>query len=175
MITTRSITRSVVASLTAVLAASACSGSDGASTATTIEFVPADAPAAEAQTPFCAGMSEISLRVNTDPPDDLNSYLISAYEALAPDVPAGIVSEFQSVLAGLRGASATTATSVVGTLGDLAGTTVAGFAEEGYLPDPEPELRLNAYLADNCFGTQSNPGPPPTQPLSEIPTDPTNP
>ncbi len=112
-------------------------------------------------------MSAISLRVNTNPPDDLNSYLITEYEALVPVVPPTISSEFLTVLENLRNEPATTVSSATTT---SAADPSDGFAEEGYLPDPEPALRLNAYLADHCFGTQSNPGPPPTEPLSETPT-----
>lgn len=167
--------RGVTAVLVVALALSACSGTDDETTATTIEFTLADVPAGAAQTPFCAGMSAISLRVNTDPPDDVNSYLIAEYEALVPVVPDAIASEFQTVLGNLRGQSAsTTAPSTVtaGPTNETAPTDPSdGFAEEGYLPDSEPELRLNAYLADKCFGTQSNPGPPPTEPFSEIPAE----
>lgn len=146
-----------------------CIGSDGDATNTTVEFIPADVPAGAAQTPFCSGMSAISLRVNTDPPSDLGTYLIAEYEALLPVVPSAIGSEFQTVLDDLRGAA--TRGTVPGSDTSATATTdpADGFAEEGYLPDEEPALRLNAYLADNCFGTQSNPGPPPTEPLSDVP------
>jgi hypothetical protein len=166
--------------IVAAVAIGGCTGSDGGATNTTVEFTPADVPAGAAQTPFCSGMSAISLRVNTDPPSDINTYLVAEYEALLPVVPAAIASEFQTVLANLRDAADSTvdsptsssAETVVGTTAPATDTSDPsdGFAEEGYLPDAEPNLRLNAYLADNCFGTQSNPGPPPTQPLSDVPT-----
>jgi hypothetical protein len=153
------------------LAIVGCTDGDDDATTTTVEFVPADVPAGAAQTPFCSGMSSISLRVNTDPPSDLNSYLIAEYEALLPVVPPSIASEFQTVLANLRDRPvATTTTPGASTTATVSTDPSDGFAEEGYLPDEEPALRLNAYLADNCFGTQSNPGPPPTQPLSDLPT-----
>ena len=155
-----------------VMAASAiggCTGSDGDATNTTVEFIPADVPAGAAQTPFCSAMSAISLRVNTDPPSDLGTYLIAEYEALLPVVPSAIGSEFQTVLDDLR-ADATAGTVAGGeTRATVTTDPAGGFAEEGYLPDEEPALRLNAYLADNCFGTQSNPGPPPTEPFGEAP------
>jgi hypothetical protein len=167
--------------IVAGVALGGCTGSDGGATNTTVEFTPADVPAGAAQTPFCSGMSAISLRVNTDPPSDINGYLVAEYEALLPVVPDAIASEFRTVLANLRAAADSSVGSPTGSgpsSGPSSGTTAPstdtsdpsdGFAEEGYLPDAEPNLRLNAYLADNCFGTQSNPGPPPTQPFSDVP------
>ncbi len=146
-----------------------CSGSDDDATNTTVELIPADVPAGAAQTPFCSGMSAISLRVNTDPPSDLGGYLITEYEALLPVVPPAIASEFQVVLDDLRGGSTLGTGAGSDTLSTVTSDPSDGFAEEGYLPDEEPALRLNAYLADNCFGTQSNPGPPPTEPFSDVP------
>ncbi|HUF99683.1 MAG TPA: hypothetical protein VMM60_16260 [Ilumatobacter sp.] len=175
-------------SLAIGLLAGCSGGDDDSSPSTTVDpAVSVYQPAGSAQTPFCAGMSEISLRVNTDPPDDLNTYLVDQYELLLPVAPPSIAPDFQSVINGLRETPSatdptatdptatgptTTVATVPTTIDPTAATTnPEGFAEEGYLPDPEPTLRLNSYLAANCFGTQSNPGPPATAPLSELPEE----
>ena len=41
------------------------------------------------------------------------------------------------------------------------------FPEEGWGPEDDPALRVNAYVDFECRGVQNNPGPPATQPLSE--------
>lgn len=156
----------------ALLTVAGCSGGDD-DVATTDSVLPVDTayyvPAAAAQTPFCAAMSEISLRLNTDAPEDLNAFLITEYEQLLPEVPSVIASEFQSVLNDLRAGSGSVSDITTSVPAASNAVDVEGFPEEGYLPDVEPALRLNTYLAANCFGTQSNPGPPATAPFSEPP------
>lgn len=129
--------------------------------------------------PFCQAMIELDERLRDDPPDDVEAEIIATYEGIEDEVPDAIRDDFTAVLASLRGDDPPTTSEVpttapVGPSGapvtDAGGSAVpAGdpFFDEGYDPDDDPALRLNAYVDFECRDVANNPGPPPTQPLSE--------
>ncbi len=130
-------------------------------------------------TPFCQAMIDLTDRLESDPPDDSRALIIETYEDIADQVPATIEAEFAAVLARLRGedppASGDTEvadleTTVPPPATDEAGEIVEGddFFEEGYSPDEDPALRVNAYVEFTCRDSVNNPGPPPTQPLEDV-------
>lgn len=139
-------------------------------------------------TPFCQAMIDLADRLEDDPPDDIRAEIVATYESIEAEVPDAIRDDFDAVLAELRGQQvprptddpddATTSaptTSVTGPpVTDDTGATVPQgdpFFDEGYGPEDEPELRLNAYVDFECRSVANNPGPPATQPLTETTTD----
>lgn len=139
-------------------------------------------------TPFCQAMIDLADRLENDPPDDIEAEIIETYEGIVDEVPEAIRGDFDAVLADLRGepvpdtsgADADTADDVPTTtfdpgppVTDQTGATVpAGdpFFDEGYDPEETPALRLNAYVDFACRDVANNPGPPATQPLSDVTT-----
>ena len=129
-------------------------------------------------TPFCQAMIDLADRLEQDPPDDIAAEIIEAYEEIAPEVPEAIRGDFDAVLADLRVDAPPTTTEPDTPTTPPAppdppntdgGTLPPGdaFFDEGYDPDDDPALRLNAYVDFECRDVANNPGPPPTQPLSE--------
>jgi len=135
---------------------------------------------AERLTPFCQAMIDLSERLETDPPSDVDAYIIEAYSDIADQVPPEIANEFDAVLARLEGlpvptiepdAAGPSTTDQTATTAGTDSTLVREgdeFFEEGYVPGDDPAERLNAYVNFACRDIQNNPGPPATQPLSEI-------
>lgn len=137
-------------------------------------------------TPFCQAMIDLADRLEDDPPEDVAAAIIAAYEAIADEVPDPIRADFDAVLAELRGesipppstdpveAASTTTFDPGPPVTDASGSTLPPgdpFFEEGYDPDTTPAGRLNAYVDFECRDVANNPGPPPTQPLSDsVPT-----
>lgn len=134
-------------------------------------------------TPFCQAMIELADQLETDPPDDVAAAIIEVYESIDAEVPDAIRTDFDAVLADLRGeavpvpstdpsAVASTTTLDPGPpVTNAAGSTLPPgdpYFEEGYDPDDSPALRVNAYVDFECRDVANNPGPPPTQPLSDV-------
>lgn len=133
-------------------------------------------------TPFCQAMIDLADRLEDDPPDDPEAEIIATYERIEDEVPDEIREDFDAVLADLRGeqpldppdtvqpdSDAPTTTPAPAPSDEPGGTTPAGdpFFDEGYDPDDDPALRLNAYVDFECRDVANNPGPPATQPLGE--------
>lgn len=145
----------------------------------------AEAPAATVTippvrlTPFCQAMIDLADRLEEDPPDDVEAEIIATYEQIEDEVPAEIRDDFDAVLADLRGEApplppsttddVTTDVPPVATSTDPSDGAPPGdpFFDEGYEPADDPAVRLGAYVDLVCRDVANNPGPPPTQPLSE--------
>lgn len=129
---------------------------------------------AERLTPFCQGMIDLRDRLETDPPTDVRGAIVAAYTDLVDVVPPELEQDFLTVLARLQdpdapGPTAPTTspvlTSVVAeTLDPSQATTTTPFADEGYVPDDDPALRVNQYVEFACTDSVNNPGPAATQP-----------
>lgn len=152
--------------------------------------VPADQPAATVTippirlSPFCQAMIDLADRLESDPPDDVEATIITTYESIADEVPDAIRDDFDAVLADLRGEPVSDAaepdiSEAVTTFDpgppvtdEIGATLPAGdpFFDEGYDAEVSPALRLNAYVDFECRDVANNPGPPPTQPLSDVVT-----
>lgn len=130
----------------------------------------------ERQTPFCEAINELNVRVEeADPGTDTREMIIDTYASIVDEVPAEIRDDFLAVLAQLQaGPTSTVATPATTASPDSTGppstvtTTIEDF-EEGYTPDDNPALRLNAYIQFACTDSQNNPGPPETQPMTPPP------
>jgi hypothetical protein len=158
---------------------------------------PAEQPAATVTippirlTPFCQAMIDLAERLESDPPDDVGAEILATYESIVDEVPDAIRVDFDAVLADLRGrpvpavtdqnddaavASGPTTTFDAGPpVTDETGATLPvgdPFFDEGYDPEDTPALRLNAYVDFECRDVANNPGPPATQPLNEVGTEP---
>ena len=155
---------------------------------------PAEQPAATVTipptrlTPFCQAMIDLADQLENDPPDDIEAEIIETYEGIVDEVPEAIRGDFDAVLADLRGqpvpatsdptadaaeeAPATTFDPGPPVTDETGATVPAGdpFFDEGYDPEETPALRLNAYVDFECRDVANNPGPPPTQPLSDVTT-----
>ena len=126
-------------------------------------------------TPFCQAMIDLNDRLETDPPDDVGALIVEAYEDIRDDVPDVIRADFDAVLADLRGGSAppddgASTTSPTTTVADADVPTSDPLADEGRSPGDTPAERLSAYVDFACRSVENNPGPPATQPLSEVPS-----
>ncbi len=125
-------------------------------------------------TPFCQAMIDLGAELENDPPPDEGARIIEVYESIVDDVPDEIRDDFLSVLARLQAGSPPVTTSAATSVPAPAPTSVPGAgtvpatslvdADEGYFPDDDPALRLNAYISASCRGTSNNPGPLATQP-----------
>lgn len=121
-------------------------------------------------TPFCQAMIDLGDELENDPPADEGARIIEVYESVVDVVPPEIRDDFLSVLARLQSGSpvATTAATSVPATTAVGASTVPGTtlvdADEGYFPDEDPAVRLNAYISASCRGTLNNPGPLATQP-----------
>lgn len=107
--------------------------------------------------PFCREMvaiRDLALAGDALPVDEL----IERYETLRPEVPEALTSDFDAMLAELRG-DRPVDTAPADTV--VAGVGVSG---EEYLPDDSPQARVIDYVASNCLGTLNNPGPQATAP-----------
>ena len=139
---------------------------------------------AERLTPFCQAMIELADRLESDPPDDVELLILSTYESIADQVPDEIRVDFEAVVADLRGVSVPSGEALVedesaggvssrSTLPpttDVTGATLPQddpLPDEGFAPEDDPALRLNAYVDFSCRDVANNPGPAATQPLSE--------
>lgn len=125
--------------------------------------------------PFCQAMIDLNDRLETDPPDDVGALIVEAYEDIRDDVPDVIRADFDAVLADLRGGTAppddaAATTSPTTTVADADVPTSDPLADEGRAPGATPTERLSAYVDFACRSVENNPGPPPTQPLTETPT-----
>lgn len=124
-------------------------------------------------------MIDLGDRLEQDPPDDIEAEIIETYEEIADEVPAAIREDFDAVLAELRGEASPTATAAdtptttrtpAPPQTDASGASLPpgdAFFDEGYDPDDDPALRLNAYVDFECRDVANNPGPPATQPLAD--------
>lgn len=162
--------------VTALLAA-ACSSGDEASTATTsapVVAAPVTIPASR-QTPFCAGMIELTADVQRDPELSIDQ-IVDRYRQLLPDAPAEIAPVLSAVIDQLlaRAPSSTTATTAsdatVANPTAAPGQTLPEAEVLGYLPEQDPALQLNDYVQFACRATGNNPGPAPTQPNLAVDT-----
>lgn len=120
---------------------------------------------------------------------DQTALIIETYRSIVDDVPDAIASDFAAVLAALETGSppptdptiVTTTSLPAGPGGsapvtavpvtDASGSTIPSegdaFFDEGYGPGASPAERVNEYVGFACRGTENNPGPPATQPLTE--------
>ena len=172
----------VCGALVAILLAG-CSSDDDAAPGTTLDDDGALQTVAippERSSPFCEAINDLNRRLDAAAPDaDTGEMIIDTYSSIVDDVPAEIRDDFLSVLAALQAEPASTAPSTApstrpaSTLPQSTTVTTIEDFEEGYTPDDEAALRLNAYLASACTDTQNNPGPSPTEPapppLSTLP------
>jgi hypothetical protein len=153
------------------LVVSSCSSGDDAAPGTTLddsETLRTVAVPPERQSPFCEAINALNEQLDAAGPDaDTGQMIVDTYSSIVDEVPAEIRDDFLSVLAGLQadpsGTAATTTTTVSTLPQSTTATTIEDF-EEGYTPDDDAALRLNAYLASACTDTQNNPGPSPTEP-----------
>ena len=128
---------------------------------------------AERLTPFCEAMIELSDRLETDPPADVEALIIETYVEIEDEVPPEIAPDFAAVLADLQGGPVPTTEPepVPSTTADPSGAVPAEGddpSDEGYLPSEDPTARLSAYVDYTCGGSLNNPGPPATQPFDDI-------
>jgi hypothetical protein len=149
---------------------SSCSSDDDAAPGTTLddsETLRTVAVPPERLSPFCEAINDLNERLDAAEPDaDTGQMIVDTYSSIVDEVPAEIRDDFLLVLAGLQAdpsGAATTTTSASTLPQSTTVTTIEDF-EEGYTPDDDAALRLNAYLASACTDTQNNPGPSPTQP-----------
>lgn len=152
-------------------------GPDATTEATTAATVTVPS---ERLTPFCRAMIDLSDRLATDPPDDVNAYIVETYQGIAAEVPAEIANEFAAVLAALQtgvadtdGTVSTSTSDVSGADGPAPSASVdVGNPEtvEGFTPSDDPALQLNAYVEFACRDSVNNPGPPATAPLVSVET-----
>jgi hypothetical protein len=162
-----------------VLATTACtpdrSASDDAATNPAVPSGTVAIPESRL-TPFCQAMIDLSDRLETDPPDDVDALIIETYTDIEDEVPAEILPDFQAVLADLEGEPVPSIDPVVtppstGPADGSGGSIAPGsdsFYEEGYTPRDDPAGRLNGYIDFACRDNQNNPGPPATQPLDQL-------
>lgn len=133
-------------------------------------------------TPFCQAMIDLADRLERDPPDDVQAAILDTYESITDDVPDAIRTDFDAVLADLQGrplpSDPTSDVTPASTIDpgppatDETGEPVGDpFFDEGFAPEETPALRLNAYVDFECRDVANNPGPPPTQPLSDVSVD----
>jgi hypothetical protein len=138
----------------------------------------------ERLTPFCQAMIDLSDRLETDPPDDVEALILETYIGIADVVPPEIADDFNAVLAELQGSPVPTVAS--GSIApDSSDPLAAGSAttdpvdgaalpagdadsDEGRLPSDNPTDRLNGYVNFACRDSANNPGPPATEPLDDI-------
>jgi hypothetical protein len=159
----------VCGAVVAVLLAG-CSSDDDAAPGTTLDDQGALQTVAippERSSPFCEAINDLNRRLDAAAPDaDTGEMIIDTYSSIVDDVPAEIRDDFLSVLAALQAGPASTApsTTSASSLPQSSTVTTIEDFEEGYTPDDEAALRLNAYLASACTDTLNNPGPSPTQP-----------
>lgn len=191
--TSRHLPVPLAAVVLASLVAAGCT-SFGSSSEEDDSVAPAEQPSATVTipptrlTPFCQTMIDLADQLENDPPDDIEAEIIETYAGILDEVPDAIRGDFDAVLADLRGqpvpdasdADADTAEDAPTTtfdpgppVTDETGATVPSgdpFFDEGYDPDDTPALRLNAYVDFECRDVANNPGPPATQPLSDVAT-----
>jgi hypothetical protein len=141
-------------------------------------------PPPERTTPFCTAMTELSDRLDDDPPDDVAAEILEVYRGIVDEVPDVIRDDFLAVIAdladeGVTGTTDTgttevgttdTGTTDVGTTGRASTPPVSSvpddpLPDEGFGPDDTPAGRVNSYVDFVCRGVVNNPGPPDTQPL----------
>jgi hypothetical protein len=140
-------------------------------------------------TPFCQAMNELADELLSDETVDGAALIVETYRSIIDDVPDVIASDFAAVLAALEdGAPPPTDPTIVTTTSlppapggsapptavpvtDASGSTIPSegdaFFDEGYGPGTSPAERVNEYVGFACRGTENNPGPPATQPLTE--------
>lgn len=124
-------------------------------------------------TPFCEAMIELADELERDPPDDTAAVILETYLGIVDDVPPAIDNEFRAVIAELQsgGAASTTSTTTNTAADDPASSTsvppdTENFDAEGRLPGDTPSERVNDYVLFTCRGSENNPGPPATEPLT---------
>lgn len=120
----------------------------------------------ERMTPFCEAMIELSVQIDTDPPDDIDALVIETYLEIEDEVPADIEPDFAIVLAELQGEPVPSSTVAEGSVATTAAD--GDLSDEGYLPSDDPTARLSAYVDYTCGGSLNNPGPPDTQPIADL-------
>jgi hypothetical protein len=126
----------------------------------------------ERLTSFCQAMIDLSDELETDPPADPTELILDTYLGIVDEVPAEIEDDFLAVIAALEAPPTPSTSDPTTTLG---ADPAEDFDAEGYLPDDEPNQRLNDYVQFACRDSQNNPGPPATQPLDRIVVDDTTP
>lgn len=163
-------------------AATACTGDDADDASTAGDELAATdtAPTTTSarNTPFCAGMIDLSERLESaDESDDTAVMIRSTYADLDDVVPAEIRSDFEAIRRTLVdqsvGSTITSepiptavATDTVATSDSSAASDVTaanGDGEAASIPDT-PEERVADYVDRICRSTANNPGPPETQP-----------
>ena len=118
-------------------------------------------------TPFCETMIDLADELETDPPDDATALILETYLGIVDEVPDAIENEFRAVIAELGRSDP----AAPGSTGPITSTTLLvdeDFDAEGRLPDDTPSERLNDYVLFTCRGSGNNPGPPATEPLSDV-------
>jgi hypothetical protein len=84
----------------------ACTADGAASQDTTPDFlpiVPEQTAPADRLTPFCQAMNDINDRLESDPPADIEGFVLERYRSLLDEVPDIIAVDFAAVLADLEG------------------------------------------------------------------------
>jgi hypothetical protein len=153
----------------------------------------------ERGTPFCQAMLDLDAALPDDPAIDTRDQVLTAYQDALPLVPPEIDIEFRAVIEALESGTRATVPGdepasdepVEGTISppataepepadDPASTPAPEdtaplpddqlFAEEGWLPDDDPAVRVNEYVDFACRDTINNPGPAATAPDAAPPT-----
>ena len=133
------------------------------------------APAEERSTPFCSAMTDLSDRLENDPPEDVAAAILEVYRSIADEVPEVLAVDFAAVIADLEGVDRPVATTRVPDPSvpdpsvpdqSVPDQSVPDdpLPDEGFSPDETPAGRVNAYVGFVCRGVVNNPGPPDTQP-----------
>ncbi len=119
-------------------------------------------------TPFCAGMIDLTERLErADETEDTAAMIRAAYADLADVVPDEIRADFEAVRQLLVGQidspGASTTTSPTPT-SEVSDATAADGDGEGAAPAATPTERFADYVELTCRSTANNPGPPETEP-----------
>lgn len=149
----------VAVALLAVVALAGCSGDDDADTEPTAPPGSAVVTSPGLGSPFCDRVAEMTAALDADePPDDVEAFLIEAYQDLAALAPADLVPDLEAMVAALRGSEVTTTVA----------TSVPATAPADNSVPPvvvvTPGERIADYIATNCGRIDANPGPQATVP-----------
>jgi hypothetical protein len=162
----------LIAASLLVGAGAGCSSDDaGGSDAADIDApIPSVTVPAARLTPFCVAMIDLAEELETDPPDDAAALILETYLGIVDDVPAAIENEFRAVIAELQRSDP----AAPGSTDPITSTSLLvdeNFDAEGRLPGDTPSERVNDYVLFTCRGSGNNPGPPATEPLSDVVLD----
>lgn len=147
----------------ALAALAACSGDDDAEAPPDSEVASGTVAVTEPGigSSFCDRVSEMTAALDADePPDDVTTYLIDAYQDLIAIAPADLVPDLEAMV---RVLSAPPATTPPAGAPDAAGTAPADDAVPPVVV-VTPGERVAEYVAEHCGRIDANPGPSATPP-----------